>query len=320
MQLLCKELFEKVVKNCEHTIVSVVVPVYNGERFLEAAVESVIRQTCPDWELLIVDDGSTDGSAAICDRYAASDARIRVWHQPNGGVNSARAKAVDNASGEYLVFLDADDTLPPDALEVSLADVSDGVSVLVTGNDGRILDNEQYMLDLMSGVIGPELWGKMFRASVFKTVDYHLDRRLAMGEDLLINLMVALNSDNIKVITDKIYEANTCNTQSVTRTFKRTWEYEKYYFNQLESRFLSKCTALPCYQDLIFLVNKSKLNGIKYVMLDGNSVDYKDEEFITLSEYFKSRKKCMGLSERLVFILKDSSVYGRILKLYLKYK
>lgn len=97
--------------------ISVIVPVYQAENFLRSCVESVLRQTFSDWELLLIDDGCTDESGAICDAYAASDARIRVFHKPNGGVSSARNLGLEHACGNYIAFLDADDTFEPAALE-----------------------------------------------------------------------------------------------------------------------------------------------------------------------------------------------------------
>lgn len=88
---------------------SVIVPVYNVAPFLRDCLDSVLRQSCPDWEIVAVDDGSTDGSAAILDEYAARDARIRVLHRPNGGVSSARNEGIAAARGRWIVFVDADD-------------------------------------------------------------------------------------------------------------------------------------------------------------------------------------------------------------------
>lgn len=95
---------------------SVIVPVYNTREYLPAAVSSVLDQTCGDFELILSDDGSTDGSAALCDEYAAGDSRIRVLHGPNAGAGAARNRALDGAAGEYVLFLDSDDTLAPNAL------------------------------------------------------------------------------------------------------------------------------------------------------------------------------------------------------------
>ncbi len=115
-------------------LVTVIMPVYNVLSLLPEAVESVLRQTCPDWELILIDDGSTDGSGAACDRYAASDPRIRVIHQENGGLSAARNTGLSAAAGKYLQFLDSDDWLEPDALEVLLQTASD------TGADMVIFD------------------------------------------------------------------------------------------------------------------------------------------------------------------------------------
>lgn len=97
--------------------ISIIVPVYNAGRYLHECVESIIAQTFTDWELLLVDDGSTDGSHAICDDYAVSDSRIRAIHQPNGGVSAARNSGLDKASGQRIAFIDADDRVEPNYLE-----------------------------------------------------------------------------------------------------------------------------------------------------------------------------------------------------------
>ena len=95
---------------------SVIVPVYNVEDYLETCVASVIAQTCRDYELILVDDGSTDQSGAMCDRLARQY-HCRVIHQANGGLGAARNTGIDAARGDYLVFLDSDDFLSPDTLQ-----------------------------------------------------------------------------------------------------------------------------------------------------------------------------------------------------------
>lgn len=99
-------------------VVSVIVPVYNVEKYLRQCVESVLAQTFTHWELILVDDGSTDGSGTICDQYGAEDSRINVIHVENGGVSKARNIGIEHAKCEYLTFLDADDTLNPHFLEI----------------------------------------------------------------------------------------------------------------------------------------------------------------------------------------------------------
>ena len=89
--------------------ISVIVPVYNVEKYLEECVESVLSQTFTDYELLLIDDGSTDSSGDLCDQIAKRDTRVRVFHKSNGGISSARNKGMDEAEGDWIVFLDSDD-------------------------------------------------------------------------------------------------------------------------------------------------------------------------------------------------------------------
>lgn len=98
--------------------ISVIVPAYNAETLISACISSVLAQRFTDWELIVVNDGSKDNTAALCDAYAEKDTRVRVIHQENGGVSVARNRGLSAASGELIAFLDADDTLVPEAFSV----------------------------------------------------------------------------------------------------------------------------------------------------------------------------------------------------------
>ena len=98
--------------------ISIIVPIYKGEKVLPKCVESILAQSFTDWELLLIDDGSPDGSGALCDGYAARDSRIRVFHKPNGGVSSARNLGMDEARGESILFVDADDWIDPEMCRI----------------------------------------------------------------------------------------------------------------------------------------------------------------------------------------------------------
>jgi glycosyltransferase involved in cell wall biosynthesis len=301
--------------------ISVILPVYNGEKYLTVAIDSVCQQSYVQWELLIIDDGSTDASADICDEYSKKDSRITVFHQANGGVNSARAKGVDHATGMYLAFLDADDQFVPDALEYLLDNCTPETDLLLSeGRPDAIIGKEAYLADLWTGKVGPALWGKLFRTSIYKQIDYTLDRRLAMGEDLLLNSMYALEMKNARILPRCIYAVNHENEASVTKTFKHNWDYEKYYFSKVEELFLSKCTGLDSYDQIKLLVNKSWLNAMKYVMLDGGSIDYNDPEFKAVRDYFKNKRQNLGMSEKTIFTVRNSRLYRLLLKGYLSLK
>ena len=124
---------------------SVIIPVYNVAPYLRECLDSVLAQTCPDWEAICVDDGSTDGSGAILDDYAAKDARLRVIHQPNAGVSAARNVALERVSGEWILFLDGDDVYAPDTLSSLRGMIAESPCDIVFFNschfeDGKAID------------------------------------------------------------------------------------------------------------------------------------------------------------------------------------
>jgi CDP-glycerol glycerophosphotransferase len=118
--------------------ISVVVPIYNVEPYLQPCLESIAGQTVGDLEVLMVDDGSTDGSAAIAEAFAAGDDRFRLIRQPNGGLSRARNTGIDAATGEFIAFVDSDDLLPPNAYELLLGALQESGSDFATGNVHRL--------------------------------------------------------------------------------------------------------------------------------------------------------------------------------------
>ena len=99
-------------------LVTIIVPVYQVEKYVKECIDSILWQELTDWELLLVDDGSTDASGEICDMYARGDSRIRVFHQENRGVSMARNKGLEEAQGDYILFVDADDCIEKDTLKI----------------------------------------------------------------------------------------------------------------------------------------------------------------------------------------------------------
>lgn len=114
----------------EEPKISVVVPVYNGEKYLGECIDSILRQTFRDFELILLDDGSPDNSGAICDNYAEKDSRIRVIHKVNEGINRTRQRGAKEARAEWVTFSDDDDTMEPDALEKLYA-LREGTDIVV---------------------------------------------------------------------------------------------------------------------------------------------------------------------------------------------
>ncbi len=111
-------------------VISIVASVYNVGPYLPNFIDSVIGQTFSDWELLLIDDGSTDESGRICDDYALKDERIKVIHKPNGGVSSARNAGLREMKGEWVMMPDPDDELPSDSLETLYSNTSDEIDLV----------------------------------------------------------------------------------------------------------------------------------------------------------------------------------------------
>lgn len=186
--------------------ISLIVPVYNAERYLPKCVDSILAQTYRDLELLLIDDGSTDRSPQLCDGYALTDSRIRVFHQPNRGVGAARNLGISQASGDYLGFVDADDYVDADYLErfqPGQADVCLQGVVVETGQAARcisqpdrVLPDRQAVADYVAGAIPMADEGlvlravcsKLFRREVVASLRY--DEEMSFAEDYLLNLLV----------------------------------------------------------------------------------------------------------------------------------
>ena len=147
------------------TKISVIVPVYNTEKYLDRCIQSILAQTYTDFELLLINDGSTDSSGAICDKYAKQDVRVRVFHKENGGASSARNMGLDNAKGEWVTFCDSDDTLKQNALEC-LSSYTDKSSIVIANTSYKEqISGDEYVRRLLECKIRCELWGGYINAT-----------------------------------------------------------------------------------------------------------------------------------------------------------
>ncbi len=217
---------------------SVLVPVYNAGRWLVPCIESVLGQTDPNFELLLVDDGSTDGSGAVCDAYAARDERIRVFHQDNAGQLAARVKALAQHRGEYCVFLDADDMLVPHALETLRAAVDEsgadcviygirwerpgGVEHLTTPPSmcrRLITDSREALLHLLDDDAYNSVCRKGARSSCFDGRDLSAFYRLRSCDDKIQSMEIQENARSFFFLPDELYLYR-ANEASVTHTLR----------------------------------------------------------------------------------------------------
>ena len=225
-------------------MISVIVPVYNVEKYLRRCVDSILNQTCTDFELLLVDDGSPDGCPQICDDYAARDPRVRVIHKPNGGLISARNEGIRAARGSYICILDGDDW----ALEKMLQFIHDTVSqssvpldmVLFAAHnvyadhmeetlnnvpegyyDRERLEKEvfPYLLTdrrngLQVGVIQAHTWDKAFRRELLAE-HYTRDERIRVFTDVPMTYECLLHYRNAYICNEPLYMYNKTNEDSI---------------------------------------------------------------------------------------------------------
>lgn len=197
----------------ESIVVSIIVPVYNAENYLNRCVDSILSQTMTDFELLLIDDGSKDNSGRICDEYATKDARVRVFHKPNGGVSSARNLGLDNAIGKWITYVDADDRCSCEYLEHLLAKTDEETDLILSYAvvcDSLSETAEAYPEYRVNATNFERLfvdsdmhwhtspWAKLYRASIIYENGLRFNELMHIGEDadFLFSFML---------ITDKIY-------------------------------------------------------------------------------------------------------------------
>ena len=204
--------------------VSIIVPVYNAENTIPRCIESILNQEYSDFELLLVNDGSTDGSGAVCDAYAARDARVRVIHKENTGVSDTRNTALDQARGTYLQFLDSDDWITPDATsslvraaesaqcDLVVSDfyrvVGERVSQKGDIDDDGVMTREEYAAHMMENPADfyyGVLWNKLYRRSIVEAHHLRMDPEISWCEDFMFNLEYIRYAETFRALQVPIY-------------------------------------------------------------------------------------------------------------------
>lgn len=243
---------------------SVIIPIYKVESYLRRAVGSVIAQSHRDLEIILVDDGSPDGCPQICDELAMTDARIKVIHQANRGVSAARNAGLDVAMGDFIQFLDGDDSLEPKAIETLLRVVVESGADLVTcghfrtsvGADGQVLSSDpqrqcqagtfsrKAFLERFAGCgylvyAGWEYcWDKLFRRELIQRHDLRFREGLRLCEDRFFNLAYILGAEKICAIEESLCNhylpaPSALHTSATTGYDPSRWEVHQQAFDAL---------------------------------------------------------------------------------------
>lgn len=219
-------------------MVSVIVPVFNAKRELYHCIESILHQSYTDFELILVNDGSTDESSSICDRYTEMDSRICVVHQKNRGVSSARNKGIEISQGEYFCFVDSDDQLISTFLDSMVSTMeTQKADIVVCGyqvvKHGTVVQERKLRENIANPIPRNNLyvlvehtlysapWCKLFRGDIIRKQQIRFDESMCFGEDMVFNFAYTDYIHSIYVINKSLYQYYIDNENSLMRGYRK---------------------------------------------------------------------------------------------------
>lgn len=318
-------------KNPKKPRISVIIPIYNVEQYLEEALNSLLNQTFIDFELLCVNDGSPDNSLAILEEFSKKDSRVKIINKENGGCGSARNKALDEASGEYIYFFDPDDYVLPNTLEDLYVNAIQNESDLAIFKIARFIDGQDIEYDspyfdfdnvfkgvnfnrftfdyhdvkryVMNAAFAP--WSKLYKKSFLDSYDdFRFDLGLAF-DDVPFHVKSMLRAKKISFVPKFLYHYRYANPTSVNHTstknkdiFKIFDLVEKFlkdneYYDELKYEFYEFCLNHTSY----YIIPSNSEEYFKLAKEKYASIDYKYVE--NLSEYMKKVYEFVLVSENL---------------------
>lgn len=233
-------------------LISVIIPVYNVEKYLDECIESITNQTYKNLEIVLVDDGSIDNSGKICDEYAKKDNRIKVIHKENKGVSSARNEGLKKSSGNWISFVDADDWLENDfcitllnkAIETKADIALCGYNRIVNGNTEKInpsdkdlfFSSEEYLVKSLNPQTGFGFCHmKLIKREILKNIIFN--ENIVVGEDALFNMTIAKNINKAIFVEKALYNYRV-NSQSVVRRYDKNYANKYLLAMQVVKRYL----------------------------------------------------------------------------------
>ena len=257
-----------------NSLVSIIIPIYNLENYIEYCLNSVVNQTYKELEILCIDDGSTDKSAEIIKRFASSDSRIKYFYQDNAGVSAARNKGLDEATGEYVMFVDGDDYLHYQAAELFLEEiVKSGCDMVcaheiytskidermhpITGYKAHDLTDEELFDNKTNRCMGKSVWGKIFKISVARQSRFPVG--VSNGEDAYYIIMLLIQDVRVRGIDKELYYYFSRPNSTVTSSFTLKRFTMTYSFDMLCERlkdspnaFLKKYCLQYLFQSIFY--------------------------------------------------------------------
>lgn len=240
---------------------SIIIPIYNASSYLHSCLDSLLSQPIQDFELILVDDGSTDNSASICGAYVAKDERIKILHEPHKGVAHSRQLRLEQARGEYILYVDADDRIAPEMIaDMYQKAVSEKADIVICDyreltHDGEVYRKQQptslsgvaILEDTLSGRLYGALWNKMMRREWLLQTQATFPQGLTMREDLIFLSRCLPYASKIAYIPKAYYGYERRNTSALTNRYV---DESPFYYEQeclwvdliLENQFFRETT------------------------------------------------------------------------------
>ena len=284
----------------QNPLISVIVPIYKVEKYLCECVDSIINQTYKKLEIILVDDGSPDGCGEICDKYAEQDERISVIHKKNGGLSDARNAGIKQCKGEYIVFVDSDDYMTFNGIELLVNSIISNDADIVVGGVKKFedstkniiwktsLDSPEIVQNSKEAIIdvlenGCASWARIYKSSLYKNILFPVGE---INEDEAIVIDLLKNSKKIVKINDLVY-CYRYRSESITST---NWTAKKLdWVNHCKSNIES---VADIDKDLIYYAEKRYTESLIWAL---NNMSLNPDSFNDiLPLYKKELKKMLG--------------------------
>lgn len=328
----------------ENIMVSIVIPIYNVEKYLRKCIDSILNQSFKDFEIILVNDGSTDSSLYICNEYIKKDKRIKLINKANGGSSSARNAGLNVAKGKYISFIDPDDCINENYFNIFINKaemnncdvivsgyriVPNNIDIIPSYKLNTVLKGTDFILSSHNVHSKNELcfaWRYLYKLKLIKENEIIFNEKIFIGEDVAFNLEVLVNANKVMAISDILYYYTVNNPTSLMRNkFKPNLEsslikqYEKrYYISKKYNLINDKKYKIDMSNYYINSIYRMMVNNLR----NNESCNFEKEiKRVSNNEMFREsvknlgfKYKCCNFKEYIFYLALKFKVYPVLLK------